>query len=198
MLASALAVSYPTSALLPSAMIAWWNSMASARSRCHGAVNPTSSSRGSLASVIRCLPRAMRGLMMDYQLSIPAIIRRADALFATSGWSHAAAGPEPRPPLVRPDRGPRRSAWPRPCRPRRPPGRPGGHARLGEPSAPRGLPRDPLRSAPCCTPSTSAFTTTTCPTSSTTRRTRVLLVDESLLPLFEKFRRAGEPPSTSW
>src|SRR5262245_66367515 len=36
MLASAFAVSYPTSALLPSAMMAWWNSIASWRSGCTG------------------------------------------------------------------------------------------------------------------------------------------------------------------
>ena len=129
----------------------------------------------------------MNGLMMDYPLTLSTIFRRAETIYPRQEivWRLADKSihrytygdfADPRPP-------PR----PRPARPRH---RPGDRvATLGWNHGPHleayfGI---PLWAA-CSTRSTSASTPTSSPTSSTTPTTRAMLVDESLLPLWEQVR----------
>ncbi len=73
-------------------------------------------------------------------------------------------------------------------RPRRPSGRPRRHARL-ESRTSTSRPTSASRSsAACSTRSISASIPTSSPTSSTTRRIALVLVDETLLPLWEQVR----------
>ena len=120
------------------------------------------------AALLVC-SRAMRGLMMDYPLTIPAIVRRAATLFGhkrivsrLAGSQRSIAAPTPSV-LERVDAALRRA-----CRPGRAPRRPGRDAGVGRPSAPRGLPRDSVDGRRAAHAQPAAAPRRSDPTSSTT------------------------------